>query len=140
MFRISPRNSHFGHAIRDLFTVSNANRTSKVTSINFPKLWLQVPISEFQMEQKVQGAFPYYLIAVHEEAGNECAHAQLIADIILLRYRDTSLSTSSETTRILPKTESWVAAWLEFFFRSTLSFSSTSGTKTGEQLARRGTE
>jgi hypothetical protein len=28
-----------------------------------------------QMEQKVQGAFPYYLIAVREEAGDECAHA-----------------------------------------------------------------
>jgi hypothetical protein len=59
--------------------------------------------------------FPYYLIAVHEEAGDECAHAQLIADIIRLRYRDTSLLTSSETTRALPKTESWVVAWLEFF-------------------------
>jgi hypothetical protein len=93
-----------------------------------------------QTEQKVQGAFPYYLIAVHEEAGNECAHAQLIADIIRLRYKDTSLSMSSETTRTLPKTESWVAARLEFFFRSTPSFSSTSGVKTEEQLARRGTE
>jgi hypothetical protein len=37
-----------------------------------------------QLEQKVQGAFPYYLIAVHEEADDECAHAKLIADIILL--------------------------------------------------------
>jgi hypothetical protein len=92
------------------------------------------------MEQKVHGTFPYYLIAVHEEAGDECAHAQLITDIILLRYRDTSLSTSSETTRALPKMESWVAAWLEFLFRSTLSFFSTSGTKTEEHLARRGTE
>jgi hypothetical protein len=114
--------------------VSNANRPLKVTSINFPKLWLHVPISEFQKEQKVQGAFPYYLIAVHKEAGNECAHAQLIAHIILLRYKDTSLSTSSETTRILPKTESRVAAWLEFFFRSTLSFFSMSGTKTENSL------
>jgi hypothetical protein len=93
-----------------------------------------------QIEQKVQGAFLYYLIAVHEEVGDECAHAQLIADIFCLRYRDTSLSMSSETTRTLPKTESWVAAWLEFFFRSTLSFFSTSGMKTEEQLARRGTE
>jgi hypothetical protein len=74
------------------------------------------------MEQKVQGAFPYYLIVVHEEADDECAHAQLIADIILLRYRGTSLTMSSETTRALPKTESWVTAWLEFFFQSTLSF------------------
>jgi hypothetical protein len=92
------------------------------------------------MDQKVQGAFPYYLITVREEAGDECAHAQLIADIFRLRYRDTSLSMSSETTRTPLKTESWVAAWLEFFFRSTLSFSSTSGTKTEEQLAWRGTE
>jgi hypothetical protein len=66
--------------------------------------------------------FPYYLIAVHEEAGDECARAQLIIDIIHLRYRDTSPSMSSETTRALLKTESWVAAWLEFFFRSTLRF------------------
>jgi hypothetical protein len=51
-----------------------------------------------QLEQKVQGAFPYYLIAVPEEADDECAHAQLIADIILLRYRGTSLTMSSETT------------------------------------------
>jgi hypothetical protein len=86
------------------------------------------------MEQKVQGAFPYYLIAVHEEAGDECAHAQLLADIVCLQYRDTFLSTSSETTRALPKTESWVVAWLEFFFRSTLSFSSTSGTNTENSL------
>jgi hypothetical protein len=86
------------------------------------------------MEQKVQGAFPYYLIAVHEEAGDGCAHARLIADIILLQYRDTSLSTSSETTRVLPKTEPWVAAWLEFFFRSTPSFFSTSGTNTENSL------
>jgi hypothetical protein len=61
----------------------------------------------------------YSLIAVHEEAGDESAHAQPIADINRLQYRDTSLSTSSETTRALPKTESWVATWLEFFFRST---------------------
>jgi hypothetical protein len=73
-----------------------------------------------QMKQKVQGSFPHYLIAVREEAGDECAHAQLSADIILLRYRGTSLTMSSETIRTLPKTESWVAAWLEFSFRSTL--------------------
>jgi hypothetical protein len=72
---------------------------------------------------------PISLIAVHEEAGDEGAHAQLIVDRFRLRYRDTSLSMSSEMTRTLPKTESWVAAWLEFFFRSTLSFFSTSGTK-----------
>jgi hypothetical protein len=32
------------------------------------------------------------------------------------------------------KTESWVAAWLEFFFRSTQSFSSTSGKKMKNSL------
>jgi hypothetical protein len=67
------------------------------------------------MEQKVQGAFPYYLIIVHEEADEECAHALLIVDIILLRYKGTSLTMSSEMIRTLPKTKSWVAAWLEFF-------------------------
>jgi hypothetical protein len=77
---------------------------------------------------------PAYLIAVHEEAGDECAHAQLIAGRSCIRYRDTSLSTSSETTRTLPKTESWVVAWLEFFFRSTLSFFSMSGTITENGL------
>jgi hypothetical protein len=41
----------------------------------------------------------------------------------------------SGTNRALPKTESWVAAWIDFFFRSTLNFTSTSGTKAGEQLA-----
>jgi hypothetical protein len=59
------------------------------------------------MEQKVQGAFPYYLIAVREEAGDECVHAQLLADIVRLRYRDTSLTMSSEMTRALLKAESW---------------------------------
>jgi hypothetical protein len=83
---------------------------------------------------KVQGTFPYYLIAVHEEAGDECAHAQLIADIIHLRYRGTSLSTSSEATRAPPKTESWVAAWLESFLRSTSSFFLSSGTNTEDSL------
>jgi hypothetical protein len=91
------------------------------------------------MEQKVQGALPYYLIAVHEEAGDECAHAQLIADIIRLRYRDTSLSTSSETTRTLPKTESWVAAWLEFY-RSTPELLLDVVDEDGGQLVWRGTE
>jgi hypothetical protein len=82
----------------------------------------------------------YSLIAVHEEAGDECAHAQLIADIFRLRYRDTSLSTSSETTQTLPKTESWVAAWLEFFFRSTLELLLVVGDEDGGQFARQGME
>jgi hypothetical protein len=62
---------------------------------------------------------PYYLIAVHEEAADEGAHEQLIADRFCLWYRDTFLPTSSETSRSLPRTESWVSAWLESFFRST---------------------
>jgi hypothetical protein len=61
----------------------------------------------------------YSLIAVHEEAGEECAHGQLIADKFCVRCRDTSLSTSSEMTRTLPRTESWVSAWLKSFFRPT---------------------
>jgi hypothetical protein len=93
-------------------------------------------IGKCRWNKKVQGAFPYYLIAVHEEVDDECAHAQLIADIILLLCRGTSLTMSSETTRALPKTESWVAGWIDFCFQSALSFFSTSGTNTGEQLAR----
>jgi hypothetical protein len=77
---------------------------------------------ECRWNKKVQGAFPYYLIAVREEADDECAYAQLKADIIVLRYRGTCLTMSSETTRALPKTESWVVAWIDFCFRSTLSF------------------
>jgi hypothetical protein len=88
------------------------------------------------MEQKIQCALLYYLIVVREGVGDECAHAQLLADIVRLRYRDTFLTMSSETTRALPQTESWVASWLEFLSRSALSFFSTSGTNTGEQLAR----
>jgi hypothetical protein len=61
----------------------------------------------------------YYLIAVHEEAGVECAHVPLIADRFRLRYRDTSLPASSDTTRTLPRTESWVPARLESFSRPT---------------------
>jgi hypothetical protein len=91
-------------------------------------------IGKCRWNKKVQGAFPYYLIAVREGAGDECAHAQLLADIILLRYKGTSLTMSSEMTRALLKTESWVAAWIDFFFRSALSFFSTSGTKTENSL------
>jgi hypothetical protein len=92
------------------------------------------------MKQKVQGAFPYYLIAIHEEAADEGAHEQLIVDRFRLRYRDTSLSMSDEKTRTLPKTESWVAAWLEFFFRSTSELLLDAVDEDGGQLARRGTE
>jgi hypothetical protein len=87
-----------------------------------------------QMEQKVQGVPSYYLIAVHEEADDECAHAQLRVDIILLRYRGTSLTLSSEKTRALPKTESWVAAWIDFCFQFALSFFSTLEMKTENSL------
>jgi hypothetical protein len=87
-----------------------------------------------QLEQKVQGVSSYYLITVHEEADDECAQAQLIADIILIWYRGTSLTVSSETTRALPKTESWVAAWIDFRLQSALNFFSTSGTNTENSL------
>jgi hypothetical protein len=100
-------------------------------NIKLVKLGPHLPLTgECGWKKKVQGAFPYYLIAVHEEADDECAHAQLIADIILLRYRGTSLTMSSETTRALPKTESWVAAWIAFCLRSTPSFCLTSEMKT----------
>jgi hypothetical protein len=89
---------------------------------------------ECRWNKKVQGVSSYYLIAVHEEADDECAHAQLIADIILLRYRGTSLTLSSEKTRALPKTESLVAAWIDFCFRSALSFFSTLEMKTENSL------
>jgi hypothetical protein len=79
----------------------------------------------------------YYLIAVHEEADDECAHAQLIAGITLLLYRGTSLTMSSETTRALLKTESWVAAWIDFCFLSTPSFFLTSEMKTEDSLLER---
>jgi hypothetical protein len=82
------------------------------------------------MEQKVQGVSSYYLIAVHEEADDEGAHAQLIVDTIPLRCRGTSLTMSSEQTRALLKTESWVAAWIDFCFRSNPSFFLTSEMKT----------
>jgi hypothetical protein len=84
--------------------------------------------------KKVQGAFPHYLIAVHEEADDECAHAQPIADIILLRYRGAFLTLSSEKTRALPKMESWVAAGIDSCFRSTPSFFLTSEMQTENSL------
>jgi hypothetical protein len=55
-----------------------------VTSINFITLGLHVPMSEFRWSRGVRYV-PYYLIAAHEEAGDECAHAQLIADRLCLR-------------------------------------------------------
>jgi hypothetical protein len=79
----------------------------------------------------------YYLIAVHEEADDGCAHAQLIADTILLRYRGTSLIMSSEQTRALPKTESWVAAWVDFCFRFNPSFFLMSEMRTENSLLER---
>jgi hypothetical protein len=76
----------------------------------------------------------YYLIAVHEEADDECAHAQLIAGIILLLYRGTSLTMSSEPTRALLKTESWVAVWIDFCFLSNPNFFLTSAMQTENSL------
>jgi hypothetical protein len=89
-----------------------------------------------QMEQKVQGVSSYYLIAVHEEADDECAHAQLIVDTILLLYRGTSLTRSSETTRALPKTETWVAAWTVFLSSVYAKLLLGFGNADGEQFAR----
>jgi hypothetical protein len=83
---------------------------------------------------KVQGVSSYYLIAVQEEADDECAHAQLIVDTILLLYRGTFLTMSSEKTRALPKTESLVAAWVDFCLRSTPSFFLTSAMQTENSL------
>jgi hypothetical protein len=118
--------------------VSNANRTSKQSQYPIGRAWSTPPMNGgMQMEQKVHGAFPYYLIAVREEADDECAYAQLKADIILLPCRGTSLTISSETTRALPKTESWVAAWIDFCFRSTPSFFLTSETKMENNLLRK---
>jgi hypothetical protein len=89
-----------------------------------------------QMEQKVQCVSSYYLIAVHEEADDECAHAQLIVDTILLLYRGTSLTKSSETTRALLKTESWVAAWIDFLLSVYAELLLDVGNEDGEQFAR----
>jgi hypothetical protein len=89
---------------------------------------------ECRWNKKVQDAFPYYLISVREEADDECAHAQLIVDTILLLYRGTSLTMSSGMNRALPKTESLVAAWIDFCFRSTPSFFLTSEMQTENSL------
>jgi hypothetical protein len=79
---------------------------------------------------------PNSLIAVHEEAADEGAHEHLIANRFCLRCKDTSLSTSSEKTQTLPKTKSWVAAWLEFFFRPTFELLLDVVDKDGGQLAQ----
>jgi hypothetical protein len=89
-----------------------------------------------QMEQKVQGVSSYYLIAVHEEADDECAHARLIADTILLLYRGTFLTMSNEKTRALPKTESWVAAWIDFLLSVYSELLLDVSNADGEQFAR----
>jgi hypothetical protein len=65
---------------------------------------------------------PYYLIAVHEEAGDGCAHEQPIVDRFRLQYRGTSTPASSEAARTLPRIESWVSASLEPCFRPTSEF------------------
>jgi hypothetical protein len=58
---------------------------------------------------------PHCLNAIQEEAGDECAHEKRRADRFLPRCGDTSLPASSEATRTPPRTESWMAARLEFF-------------------------
>jgi hypothetical protein len=68
---------------------------------------------------KCKRCIPYFLIAVHEEAGGECAREQLIVDRFCLRYRGASTLASIETTRTFPRAESWVSARLESFFRPT---------------------
>jgi hypothetical protein len=78
----------------------------------------------------------YYLIAVHEEADDECAHARLIVDTILLLYRGTSLTMSSEKTRALPKTESWAAAWIDFLLSVYSALLLDVSNADGEQIAR----
>jgi hypothetical protein len=89
-----------------------------------------------QVEQKVPGVSFYYLIAVHVEADDECAHAQLIVDTILLLYRGTFLTMSSETTRALPKTESWLAAWIDFLLSVYSELLLDVGIEDGEQFAQ----
>jgi hypothetical protein len=82
----------------------------------------------------------YYLIAIHEEAGDECAHEHLIADRFRLRYRGTSTPASSEATRTLPRTGSWCQRGSSPSSRLLPSFSLTSSMKTEKQFARRGTK
>jgi hypothetical protein len=86
---------------------------------------------------KVQGVSSYYLIAVHEEADDECAHAQLIVDTTLLLYRGTFLTMSSETTQALLKTESWLAAWIDFLLSVYSELLFDVGNEDGEQFARK---
>jgi hypothetical protein len=140
MFRISPRNSQCVHALRNSFTVSNANQTSKQSQVSNRQISVYTSQHRGFRWNKGVRYVPYYLIATHEEAGDECAHGQLIADRYRLQCRGTSLSTSSEMTRFLPRTESWVSAWLESFFRSTSELLLDVVDENGGQLARRGTE
>jgi hypothetical protein len=91
---------------------------------------------ECRWNKKVPDVSFYYLIVVHVEADDECVHAQLIVDTILLLYRGTFLTTSSETTRALPKTESWVAAWIDFLLSVYSELLLNVGNGDGEQIAR----
>jgi hypothetical protein len=83
---------------------------------------------------------PYFPILVHEEASDECAREQLIVDRFRLCYRGTSTPASIKTARTLPRTESWVLAWLASLPGLLLILPSTSWTKMEGQLARRGME
>jgi hypothetical protein len=67
-----------------LFTASSANQTFNSHKYHLGKALSTHPTIGNADGTKVQGVSSYYLIAVHEEADDECAHAQLIADIILL--------------------------------------------------------
>jgi hypothetical protein len=62
---------------------------------------------------------PRFLNVVREGVGDECVHEKLKADRFHLWCRDTSLPAFSEAARTPPRTESWVAVWLEFFSRPT---------------------
>jgi hypothetical protein len=81
------------------------------------------PITVLNIENSFRTKYtwcnPRCLNTVHEGAGDECEHEKLRADRFHMRCKYTSLLASSEATRTPPKTESWVAAWLEFFFRPT---------------------
>jgi hypothetical protein len=90
---------------------------------------------ECRWNKKVQDVSSYYLIAVHEEADDECAHAQLIVGIILLLYRGIFLTLSSETIRALPTTEPWAVAWIDFCLLSNPNFFLTSEMKTENKFA-----
>jgi hypothetical protein len=140
MFRISPRNSQFGYALRNSFPACNANRTSTVTSINFTKLWLQFLILEFQMEQgcKVRPSLPH----CHSWGSGRwmcpcTANSRQILPTIQ-RYIPTSVQWNDSNS-----SKDWVMGYrlgLSLASGRLPSSCSTMWTKTEQQLARRGKE